>query len=36
MEISTYDDGSPYEIETLDFRDSDFQYVTLYLPDNYK
>lgn len=30
------DDGEPKEIEALRFRNSDFQYVTLYPPDMYK
>ncbi|MFI4934730.1 MAG: PIN domain-containing protein [Caulobacterales bacterium] len=36
MSISVDDDGDPDSIEGLSLRNSDFQYVTLYPPDNYK
>lgn len=36
MSISVDDDGNLDEIEDLNFRNSDFQYVTLYPPESYK
>lgn len=36
MSISVDDDGDPDKIEELSFRNSDFQYVTLYPPETYK
>lgn len=36
MSIAVDDEGDPDEIEALRFRNSDFQYVTLYPPDMYK
>ncbi|EJL22704.1 PIN domain-containing protein [Novosphingobium sp. AP12] len=36
MSIAVNDEGDPDEIEALRFRNSDFQYVTLYPPDMYK
>jgi hypothetical protein len=36
MSIAVDEAGNPEEIEALRFRNSDFQYVTLYPPDMYK
>lgn len=36
MSISVDDDGDPGEIEELSFRNSNFQWVTLYPPETYK